>query len=209
MTKWQQFRLNMLFFRGPQMGYSVSARIMVPSMAELRVSWDLDEYKRWALRTKLRQAGVLRGQTRYERDRRRMRGLGGAGWNSHASVEGERHRLTHNTRVFERYERRVLPNPFVRAMRTEIRGVVVDLQQMEERLFRRILRDSLRRQWRYRLLWPLVKWFALKYAVAIALPGDPAPEPPVVASWWSVYWPTVLWLVGVGVGIITGWGWWA
>lgn len=97
------------------------------SYADLRIRYDCDHYKRLALRTKLMQAGILwharRGlhtdpvapmwlpvRVRWELEQRRQR---------------------HNWYAFKRYEQRVLPCPFVLALREEVRGMIVDLENRE------------------------------------------------------------------------------
>lgn len=101
-------------------------RIQLPSYTDLRIRYDSDHYKRLALRAKLMQAGIL--------------------WHARRGLhtdpvapmwlpvrvrwESEQRRQRHNWYAFKRYERRVLPSPFVLALREEVHGMIVDLEQM-------------------------------------------------------------------------------
>lgn len=125
---------------------ALNVTVPVPSFAELRTSWDCDEYKRWALRTRLRQTGIIQPQTRFVRERRvRSRGLGGASWGAQSIVNAERQRYARNWKRTRRYEAVVLPNPFVKAMTREMQGFIVDLRRLHDRQLLRDGRDPVRR----------------------------------------------------------------
>lgn len=130
--------------------------VPMPSFEELRTHADLDHYKRLALRAKLRQAGLL-----YPSFFEGIEGVGlrtwmrtGSTWRtSEDLLDIQRRHHRHNARVYARYERRVLPNPFILAVRDEMRALIVDLSQWQ-----RHYPDDRRDVPLWEIAWPGAVW---------------------------------------------------